>query len=447
MSVQKGRTPMSKPSKVRYIVLVGICLLYFISYLDRVTISVAAPKIIQEFAFSKSTMGLIFSAFAISYALFQIIGGTLGDRFGPRRILSLLMAWWSMFTILTGFAASFLSFFIVRLMFGLGEAGGFPVATRGLASWFPSTNRGLLQGTTHAASRVGAAFAPPIIVAIVIYFGGWRWGFYLLGGLGLLWTIFFFIFFRNTPREIAAVNEGERALIREDKPSLLAEKPPIPWRKILHSKDLWALTFSYFTYGYTLWIYLTWLPTYLTQGRHFSFAQLGIVASLPLVGGILGDLAGGLVCDTIYKKTGNINLARRSIIIISFVGSAAFTIPAALVSSALLSEILIIGAVFMLECAVSVCWTISMDLGGEHYSGTVSSFMNTGNGIAGIIAPIIFGYLIDRTGSWVPGFSIGSVLLIVGAFTILLVNAKNSIDPEDATIVSSAEPVLVTETP
>lgn len=446
MSVHKNRTPVIRPSKVRYIVLVGICLLYFISYLDRVTISVTAPKMIHEFGFSKVTMGLIFSAFAYTYALFQILGGMLGDRFGPRRVLSLLMAWWSAFTILTGAVSSFISLFIVRLLFGLGEAGGFPVATSALASWFPPSNHGTLQGITHAASRLGAAFAAPVIVAIVVFFGGWRWAFYLLGALGLLWAVGFFLYFRNSPVEVASVNEDELALIREGKAPTTTKKPPIPWGKILRSKDLWALTFSYFTYGYTLWIYLTWLPTYLTDVRHFSFVQLGLVASLPLVGGILGDLVGGWVCDTIYKRTGNLNLARRSMIIISFIGAAAFTIPSAMVGSALVSVILTIGALFMLECGVSVCWAISMDLGGEHYSGTISSFMNTGNGIAGIISPVLFGYLIDSTGSWVPGFTVGSVLLLVGALTILMVNAKNAITPDDAA-TPSKESVLVTETP
>jgi len=444
MNVQKKRTPVIKPSNVRYVVLTGICLLYLISYLDRVTISVTAPKMIQEFHFDKVTMGLIFSAFAYSYALFQIIGGALGDRFGPRRVLSVLMGWWSAFTILTGLASTFISLFLVRFLFGLGEAGGFPVATRALSSWFPPTNRGILQGTTHAASRLGAAFAPPVIVAIVIFFGGWRWAFYLLGALGFVWTILFFLLFRNKPTEVAAVNESERALIYQGRVSGVT-KPSVPWRRILRSKDVWALTFTYFTYGYTLWIYLTWLPTYLTEGRHFSFAQLGIVASLPLVGAILGDFVGGWACDALYKRTGNLNFARRSLIVISFVGTVAFVVPSALVSSSLVSEILTIGALFMLECAVSVCWAISMDLGGEHFSGSVSSVMNTGSGVASIIAPLVFAYLAQTTGSWFPGFAVGSVLLVIGAFTIFMVNAKNTIEPYEVE-APVPEPSLAPET-
>jgi ACS family D-galactonate transporter-like MFS transporter len=283
-----------------------------------------------------------------------------------------------------------------------------------------------------------------VIVAIVIFFGGWRWAFYLLGILGLVWAILFFLFFRNVPAEVAAVNESERELIRQGRVSRVT-KPSVPWRRILKSKDVWALTFTYFTYGYTLWIYLTWLPTYLTEGRHFSFAQLGIVAGLPLVGGILGDLVGGWACDAIYKRTGNLNLARRSLIVISFVGTVAFVIPSALVSSALVSEILTIGALFMLECAVSVCWAISMDLGGEHFSGSVSSVMNTGSGVASIIAPLVFAYLVQQTGSWFPGFAVGSVLLIIGAFTIFLVNAKNTVEPHEVEATIS-EPSRATKT-
>jgi sugar phosphate permease len=261
--------------------------------------------------------------------------------------------------------------------------------------------------------------------------------------LGLLWAISFFLFFRNRPDEIAAVNEGERQLILSGR-SGSTKQVKVPWRRILRSKDIWALTFTYFTYGYTLWIYLTWLPTYLSKVRHFSFTQLGIVASLPLIGGLLGDLVGGWTCDFLYKKTGNLNFARRSLIVISFIGTVVFTIPSVLVQSALLSEILTIGAFFMLECAVSVCWAISMDLGGEHLSGTISSVMNTGNGVAGIISPVLFGYLVVRTGSWVPGFIVGSALLIIGAITIFLVNVKNSIEPE--TDVNGEKTALAIET-
>lgn len=415
------------PSRKRYVILAILCLMYFISYLDRVTISVTAPKIIDEFHFSKTSMGLIFSAFAISYALLQIIGGVMGDRYGPRKVLSGLMGWWSVFTMLTGFASSLASLFIVRLLFGVGEAGGFPVATRALATWFPPTMRGFLQGITHAASRSGAAFAPPIVVGLVVLTGGWRPPFVILGALGVLWSVVFFGIYRDSPNDDRSVNAlelekiGSRTAVRT-----AGDKRRIPWEAILHNRDVWLLTATYFAYGYTLWIYLTWLPTYLKDVRHFTFAQLGIAASLPLIGGVLGDLIGGTLSDKIYERTGNLNLARRSVIIASYIGSAAFTIPSVFVGSAYAFVLLSAGALFMLECAVSNCWAVSMDIGGRYYAGTVSGIMNTGFGVAGIISPVIYGYLVDKTGGWTTGFVVGSAILILGAATMFFTDATNA---------------------
>jgi len=422
-----GRGEAKRPSRKRYMILAVLCLLYFISYLDRVTISVTAPKIIDEFHFTKTSMGLIFSAFAISYALLQILGGVMGDRFGPRKVLAGLMGWWSIFTILTGFATSFASFFVVRLLFGVGEAGGFPVATRALATWFPPTMRGFLQGVAHAASRSGAAFAPPIVVGLVVLTGGWRQPFYILGSLGVLWSVLFFALYRNNPRDDRSVNEleleriGTLTAVRTDR-----DKQRIPWAAILRNRDIWLLTATYFAYGYTLWIYLTWLPTYLRDARHFTFAQLGIAASLPLLGGVLGDLVGGTLSDKIFERTGDLNLARRSVIMASFAGSVAFTIPSVFVGSAYGYVLLSAGALFMLECAVSNCWAVSMDLGGRYYAGTVSGIMNTGFGVAGIISPLVFGYLVDKTGNWTTGFFIGSAILILGALAIRFTDATNA---------------------
>jgi sugar phosphate permease len=419
-----------RSSQVRHIVLLAMCLLYLISYIDRTTISVAAPRIIKEFHFTATQMGIIFSAFSVTYSLLPVFVGTFGDRLGPRRVLSLLMGWWSVFTILTGVATSFLSFVIVRLLFGLGESGSFPVATRALASWYPASRRGFVQGATHASARLGAAVSAPIIVGLVLLFGGWRPSFYVLGAVGLVWAVLFFFLFRDRPSDISKVNAGELALINEGRSAQSrASNPPVPWRRVLGSKDIWLLAITQFIYGYVLWIYLTWLPSYLTNARHFSFAQLGIVASLPLLGGVIGDVAGGWASDAIYKRTGNLNLARRSTIFVAYIGAAAFTVPAVLVKSSLVAELLTIGTLLTLECAVSNTWAVAMDLGGDYYSGTISGFVSMAFGIAGIIAPTLFGILLDQTGSWAPGFISGSALLVIGAGVIFFVNANNAIYP------------------
>lgn len=420
-----------RASKTRHVVLFILCLLYLISYLDRTTISVAAPQIIKEFGFTKSQMGLIFSAFAITYALLQIVGGTLGDRFGPRRVLALLMTWWSFFTMLTATATSFAGLFIVRLCFGLGEAGGFPVATRALSTWYPPTSRGWLQGVTHAAARLGAALAPPIIVWLSLTLGGWRPSFLVLGALGFVWSLVFYLFYRDSPTQKSSVNEAElREIYGAAGPpaEIVRAKRVIPWKRILSSSDVWLLVFADFCYGFTLWIYLTWLPTYLMQARHFSFKQLGFYAALPLLGGVLGDLAGGKATDVLWSRTRNLNLARRSTIVVAFIGSLACTLPSIFTSDRLVAVILQTAAFFFLEVAVSGLWAVSMDLGGRRFSGTVSGLMNTGFGVAGVVSPLVFGVLVDRTGSWVPSFLVGVGLLAAGVVAILFVDATRSVD-------------------
>ncbi|GAC1303723.1 MAG: MFS transporter [Vulcanimicrobiaceae bacterium] len=411
-------------------------MLYLISYLDRTTISVAAPKIIAEFHFSKGQMGAIFSAFATTYALLQIVGGTLGDRFGPRRVLSLLMTWWSIFTVATAFATSFTSLLIVRALFGLGEAGGFPVATQALSTWYPPHARGWLQGLTHACARLGAAFAPPVIVWLTLSLGGWRPPFIILGSIGVLWSAVFFLYYRDRPTEKRGVNALELAHINSGMPPLSPNvKHTVPWRRILRNPNVWLLVFTDFCYGYNLWIYLTWLPTYLMQARHFTFKELGIVGALPLLGGVAGDLLGGKATDEIFRRTGNLNLARRSTVIVAFVGALAFTIPSVYVDNSITAVLLQTGAFFFLEVAVSGLWSVSMDLGGRLYCGTVSGMMNTGFGVAGVISPVLFGVMVDRLGSWIPSFMVGVGLLVVGVFAMALLDATKAVDaPQTAAV-------------
>jgi sugar phosphate permease len=429
----------SHPSIIRHVVLFAICLLYLISYIDRGAISITAPQITKQFHFTATQMGLIFSAFSVTYSLLPVFVGALGDRRGARTILPVLMGWWSLFTILTGLASSFVSFIIVRLLFGLGESGSLPVSTSALANWYPPSQRGFLQGITHAAARIGAAVAVPIVVVMVLAFHNWRPSYYILGVVGLVWAILFYFLFRDKPSQVNGVNADELAIIDRGRSATAASnaaRPAVPWKRILSSKDIWVLAITQFIYGYTFWIYFTWLPTYLTTERHFSFAQLGIVASLPLFGGVLGDITGGWASDQLYKATGNLNLARRTTIVISFIGAAAFTVPAILVKSPLVAELLTIGTLFMLECAVSNIWAVAMDLGGEYYSGTISGFVSMAFGIAGIIAPSVFGIQKDMTGTSLVGFMTGSVLLVLGAFLIFLVNANKTVLPDELALAA-----------
>src|SRR5271170_6059947 len=281
-------TPAAKPSRGRWYVLLLISVMYLITYLDRVNISTAAPQISKEFGFNNITMGFIFSAFVWAYALFQVPGGWLSDRFGARTVLGTIVAYWSIMTAATAVAFSATSFIVIRFLFGVGEAGAFPGATRAMQLWYPREERGLVQGLTHSASRRGAAIAPPLVVLIITTLG-WRWVFYISGAIGFIWAAWWYLSYRNLPEEHGMVNRAELARIRgfdesgKIKEAHVEKKAAnVPWGTLLRSPNMWAIMCAYFTYVYCLYIFLTWLPSYLVDARHFTLLKVGILASLPL---------------------------------------------------------------------------------------------------------------------------------------------------------------------
>ncbi|MGA3235501.1 MAG: MFS transporter, partial [Bryobacteraceae bacterium] len=267
--------PDVRPTRVRYIVLAFTVAVYMITYMDRVVISNAAPVIQKEFGFSLVTMGWILSSFRWAYALFQIPGGWFGDRIGPRRALALIVVWWSAFTSLTAFAWSAVSMGVVRFLFGIGEAGAFPIATRSLSRWMLPGERGFAQGITHAGSRLGAAMTPPLVVWIITRYN-WRAAFVTFGIMGVLWAVAWLFYYRDAPDEHAGVNLAERDLIRSATGgSQRRVGAAVPWRRILSNAGLWYLALMYFCYNYCLSTYLDWFPTYLHQHRGYDLKQMG----------------------------------------------------------------------------------------------------------------------------------------------------------------------------
>jgi sugar phosphate permease len=402
----------------RWYVMLLICLMYLITYLDRVNISTAAPVISKEFGFNQVTMGVIFSAFAWSYAAFQVPGGWLGDRFGPRRVLAVIVGYWSVMTALTAAATSALSFTVIRFLFGVGEAGAFPVATRAMQLWYPRQERGLCQGLSHSASRLGAAAAPPLVVGIVTTLG-WHWVFYICGGLGLVWSILWYFTYRNLPEEHPLVGGAELAYIRgggeqgPTKPAERGKQAKVPWGVLLRSPNMWAIMCAYFTYVYCLWIFLSWLPSYLVEYRHFTLLKVGFLASLPLWAGVVGDTFGGWVTDQLLKGTGNAKLAPRLVAIVGLLGCAVCIVPAAITSNPYTAVYCLTGAMFFLECTIGPSWAVPMHVGGKH-SGTVSGMMNMAGNIGGALSPLVFGVLV-QVGSWVAPFIVAAGLLVLGA--------------------------------
>jgi sugar phosphate permease len=408
----------ARPSWGRWYILLLISLMYLITYLDRVNISAAAPVISKEFGFDKITMGVIFGSFTFAYALFQVPGGWLGDRFGPRRMLTMIVGYWSIMTAATAAASGAISFVVVRFLFGVGEAGAFPVATRAMQLWYPRSERGFVQGITHSASRLGAAIAPPIVVTIITAFG-WREVFYICGAVGIVWAVWWYFSYRDLPEDHRMVNRAELAGIRgidatgKINPPRVESMAQLPWSTLFRSPNMWAIMCAYFTYVYCLWIFLSWLPSYLVEYRHFTLIKTGFLASLPLLAGVVGDTVGGLATDWLLRKTGSAKIARRSVAIVGLLGCVVCIVPAALVEDPYAAVYLLTGAGFFLECTIGPSWAVPMDTGGK-YSGTVSGTMNMAGNFGGFLSPIVFGFL-AQYGSWQAPFIVAGALLVVGA--------------------------------
>jgi sugar phosphate permease len=414
----------TRPTRIRHVVLGMTVAAYFITYLDRVVMSTAVPAIRREFGFSLVEMGWILGAFQLPYALFQIPGGWLGDRFGPRRVLSAIVMSWSFFTVATTAIWSATSMVACRFLFGMAEAGAFPNATRSLSRWMLASERGWAQGLTHAGARLGGA-ATPALTVLLISIWGWRAPFIVFAGLGVLWAVLWFWYYRDNPRDHKHVNAAELALIESSLGSPRNLPRHVPWKRILKHPQMWLVGAMYICYGYDAGTFLSWFPAYLNEARGFSITQMGFFASLPLMAGVLGDLAGGWASDRWLRRTGNIKIARRIVAIPGWVVASVTILLATLATDPLVSVAYFCVALFALELTVGVSWAVTLDIGAE-FAGSVSAVMNTCGNIGGAIATTITAYLVARAG-WSAAFLVLVVLGCLAALLFSRIDASKSV--------------------
>ncbi|MBI3951659.1 MAG: MFS transporter, partial [Acidobacteria bacterium] len=275
-----------------------------ITYLDRVCISAAAPSIREELHLSLSQMGWVFSAFTFAYAAFEVPAGWLGDLIGPRKVLARIVVWWSAFTVATGFAGKFSSLLVIRFLFGAGEAGAFPNASKAFSRWFPVEERGRAHGILFMGTRIGGALAPPLIVLLIEALG-WREAFWIFGALGIVWALFWWTWFRDDPSQHPSVNAAELSHIRQglSEIDVISHRKPL-WNHIFRSRNLFCLCLMYFCLGYGLYFYLTWLPTYFKEARGFSLKSAGLLTGLTLLTGAVANMIGGVWTDRLSRRYG-----------------------------------------------------------------------------------------------------------------------------------------------
>src|SRR6202048_1093317 len=420
--------------KATHVVLAMLCVMYFISYIDRVNIGTAASEIQKELGLSNTQLGLVFSAFAYPYLLFQVIGGWVGDRFGPRRTLFWCGMIWAAATITTGFVQGLTTLFIPRVALCLVQGATFPSATPAMQYWTPAAGRGFAQGLTHAFARLGNAITPPLIAALMFWFT-WRGSFIALGLVSLIWGVVWVWYFRNEPKDHPAITEAELASL-PPRPSNL--RPQVPWGPLL--RRMWPVTLTYFCYGWTLWLYLNWLPLFFKNNYSLDIKNSALFASGVFLAGVVGDSLGGILSDGIFKKTGNVRFARLSVIVVAFAGAFLSLLPILFTHDITIVALCLSGGFFFAELVIGPIWSVPMDIAPK-YSGTAAGLMNTGSALAAIVSPLVAGYVIDVTGNWDLPLLMSRGLLLLGGFPAFLMHPEQPF--EDVGMPPVGQPVTV----
>ncbi|HEY7292655.1 MAG TPA: MFS transporter [Vicinamibacterales bacterium] len=393
------------------IVLGLLCLMYMITYVDRVNVATAGNDIKKELGLSNTQLGFVFSAFGYPYLLFQVFGGWIGDRFGPRLTLSVCGLIWAVATIFTGLAGGLATLFLIRLMLGVGEGATFPVATRAMQSWTPPEQRGFAQGITHAFARFGNAITPPIVAWLIIRLT-WRGSFVVLGCCSLVWVVVWGLYFRDVPADHRGITAEELATLPNRGLRSTRTRPHVPWARL--TRRMAPVTIVYFCYGWTLWLYLNWLPSFFLVEYSLDIRKSALYSSAVFFAGVAGDLLGGSISDRILERTGDRRKARRNVVIVGFLGAFVCLLPMFMTRDLMAITLSLAAGFFFVEMVIGPMWAIPMDIAPE-YSGTASGLMNTGSAAAAILSPTVFGYIADVTGNWHLPFVGSLALLLTGA--------------------------------
>ncbi|WP_414439694.1 MFS transporter [Burkholderia sp. 22PA0106] len=417
---RSGRTHVQRA------ILALLCAMSFILYLDRVNLAAAAGPIKAELGLSNTTLGLAFSAFGYTYAIFQIIGGWLADRMGARRTLLLCGSIWVVATIATGMVGGLASLCAARLLLGVGEGAALPAQARAIANWFQAKDRGFVQGITHSSSRLGNAVAPTLVALLATLYS-WRLSFIIVGVMTALWIVVWVLYYRDDPRAHPRVNETELAQLPVRVAADAQARVATPWRRIFGRMS--PSIFVYFCQVWSNTLFFSWVPLYFLHGYGLNLKESAIFSSGVFLAGVVGDVLGGVISDRVLKRTGSLRLARQGVIAFSLLGAFACMIPVMLSHDLTIVTLGLSGAFFMLELTIGPIWAVPMDVAPQH-AGTASGMLNTGAAFATIVSPVVFGAVIDRTGNWNLPFAGSLLFLLIGTLMTLKIHPDRTIDVE-----------------
>ncbi|MFK7983913.1 MAG: MFS transporter [Saprospiraceae bacterium] len=410
--------------KGRHWAAAGMFLLALLLYIDRVCISVAKDPIAGDLNLSDKAMGWVLSAFALGYALMQVPSGMMADRYGPRKVLAGIVTFWSGLTALTGATWNFMSMLVVRFLFGAGEAGAFPSMSRAIYSWMPLQERGIITGINFSGSRLGAAFALPLVAWLIESYN-WRNTFLILGGIGVIWAIGWWMLFRDTPESHPSISSEEKAYILANRQQTTTTNEPLSRQALFQSKNMWSAIGQYFCSNFTFFFALTWLFPYLKTKYDLGSVEAGWYAVAPFIAGAIGNWVAGAMVDNIYKK-GNWNRSRNLPAIIGFALAAVGLIGSLYMETALGAILFLSVAIFGADMTLPPSWALCVDIGKSN-SGAVSGTMNMAGNIGSFLTALAFPYLTDWTGSVDYFFYVAAGLNFLAIFLWLRVKAEDGL--------------------
>jgi ACS family glucarate transporter-like MFS transporter len=416
----------NRPSRTRHWILLFAAALAVITYIDRVCISQAAGDMQRDLHLNKVQMGWAFAAFAWAYALFEIPGGWLGDKIGPRKVLMRVVLWWSFFTAATGWVRNLWTLLVTRFLFGAGEAGCFPNLAKMFTNWLPADERSRAVGIMWLSARWGGAFTP-LLVVWVFSMMSWRNAFEVFGAIGIVWALWFYLWFRDNPRDHPRINAAELELLKGVERNC-AGHADVPWRKLLQSKTVWLLWLQYFCFSYGWYFYITWLPTYLKEARHLELHKGALLAGLPLFFGGIGAILSGWLAAWLIRRRFDVTRTRRSLAVVGYTGAATMLVISPYIAQPTVAMIAMGLASFSLDLALPGCWSTCMDVGGR-YAGTLSGSMNMAGNIAGGVAPVAVGYILQVSGhNWLITFWISAAIYLLGGLCWIWIDPVSPLD-------------------
>jgi MFS family permease len=414
------------PYRVRVLGL--LFLLVLVMYFDRLCIAVAGPRIQQDLNISPSRWGWVIGAFTLAYAAFEIPSGMLGDRIGPRKVLTRIVLWWSAFTALTGAVSSYPLLLVVRFLFGAGEAGAFPNSATVIGRWIPVAERARASSVIWTATAIGGILTPLIVVPLQKSYG-WRMSFFLFGSLGIFWSALWYWWFRDTAGDKPGVPAAERELIG---PPVRPSGHGLPWAKLFRDGNFLRLLMMYHTYCWGAYFFLTWYPTYLQLGRGLNEDQMKIASSLPSWVSLVSLICGGYVSDRLARKY-SLRLARCAVGATGLIVSGICLILATITADNTIAvSLLTIGGGAM-SMMIPVSWSICVDLGREHV-GAISGAMNTAGQVGSLVSSVAFGYLVEWTGSYDLALMPLAAALIVSGCLFASINPSRALIPQTVAV-------------